>query len=201
MEEANSDLGNWFGQRSRWIKGYMQTYLVHTRNIGEFFNNKNRLHLITFQLIIGGKILSMFINPLMWAITISYFALRPFIGEFIESFFSAPVLYMGVFSLVLGNFLYLYYYMIGCAKHEHDELVKYVFLVPFYWLAMSVAAWIAFYRLITAPHYWSKTKHGLHLNNKNAARNAARAIGENLIDQKLTHTQPVSQRIVINSYI
>ncbi len=30
-EEANSDLGNWIRQRSRWVKGYVQTHLVHTR--------------------------------------------------------------------------------------------------------------------------------------------------------------------------
>ncbi|MGD0092537.1 MAG: glycosyltransferase, partial [Planctomycetota bacterium] len=31
-EEANSRLGNWIRQRSRWIKGYFQTHLVHTRD-------------------------------------------------------------------------------------------------------------------------------------------------------------------------
>ena len=30
-EEANTRVGNWIRQRSRWIKGYMQTYLVHMR--------------------------------------------------------------------------------------------------------------------------------------------------------------------------
>lgn len=30
-EEANSRLGNWIRQRSRWVKGYIQTHLVHTR--------------------------------------------------------------------------------------------------------------------------------------------------------------------------
>lgn len=31
-EEANSRVGNWVRQRSRWIKGYFQTHLVHTRD-------------------------------------------------------------------------------------------------------------------------------------------------------------------------
>src|ERR1019366_10382530 len=31
-EEANSRIFSWIRQRSRWIKGYMQTYLVHTRH-------------------------------------------------------------------------------------------------------------------------------------------------------------------------
>ncbi len=32
FEEANRAYGNWIRQRSRWIKGYMQTTLVHTRH-------------------------------------------------------------------------------------------------------------------------------------------------------------------------
>jgi cellulose synthase/poly-beta-1,6-N-acetylglucosamine synthase-like glycosyltransferase len=177
LEEANSSPQNWFFQRSRWIKGYMQTYLVHTKTIESFLENKKFFHLVIFQLVIGGKILSMFINPLMWTITISYFALRPIIGEFIESFFPAPILYMAVFSLVVGNFLYVYYYMIGCAKHGHDQLIKYIYLVPFYWLAMSAAAWLALYKLITAPHHWSKTKHGIHLIDDKALTEQ-KAIGQ-----------------------
>jgi hypothetical protein len=31
-EEANSRIGNWIRQRSRWVKGYLQTHLVHTQN-------------------------------------------------------------------------------------------------------------------------------------------------------------------------
>lgn len=170
LEEANSGKRNWLWQRSRWIKGYMQTYLVHMRNPFSFIRNRQALHLLTFQLVVGGKVLSMFINPFMWTITVLYFIFRLYIGSFIESFFPGAILYMGIFSLLVGNFLYAYYYMIGCAKHGHHELIKYVFLIPFYWLAMSVAAWIAFYKLIVAPHHWSKTKHGLHLAKKRIRR-------------------------------
>ncbi len=183
LEEANSDLKNWFAQRSRWIKGYMQTYLVHMRNPSLFIKHWRDPHVITFQLVVGGKITSMFINPLMWLITLSYFLLRPIIGEFIESFFPTPILYMGVFSFVIGNFLYLYYYMIGCAKREHYDLIKFAYLVPFYWLAMSVAAWIAFKELILRPHHWAKTKHGLHINSKKAMKQAQEKVGRNLVHQ------------------
>lgn len=186
LEEANSDLKNWFNQRTRWVKGYIQTYLVHMRDPRHFMKDWKEPHVVTFQLVVGGKILSMFINPIMWIITISYFALRPVIGPFIESFFPAPVLYMAVFSLIFGNFLYMYYYMIGCAKREHDDIIKYVFLVPFYWLAMSMAAWKAVYKIIRDPHYWAKTNHGLHLNNKKTVKQAVSVIGSKLIDRELT---------------
>uniref|UniRef100_A0A7C4XSS3 Glycosyltransferase n=1 Tax=candidate division WWE3 bacterium TaxID=2053526 RepID=A0A7C4XSS3_UNCKA len=60
--------------------------------------------------------------------------------------------------------------MIGLAKKEKWEVIKYVFLVPFYWLMMGVSAVIAFYQLLVKPHYWEKTHHGLHI--KQAAANA-----------------------------
>lgn len=183
LEEANSSLMNWFGQRSRWIKGYMQTYLVHMRHPHKFIKQWNDPHVITFQLVVGGKVLSMFINPLMWLITFSYFAFRPFVGDFIESFFPTPVLYMGVFSFVFGNFLYLYYYMIGCAKREHYDLIKFAYLVPFYWLAMSIAAWIALRDLIVRPHHWSKTKHGLHITSEKAMKQATEKVGRKLVHE------------------
>lgn len=162
-EEANSEAKNWFNQRTRWIKGYIQTYLVHTRNPSAFIKSKSLNGFFKFQMIVGGKILAMFVNPLMWIITISYFVFRPIIGPAIESVFPTPILYIGVISLIGGNFLYLYYYMIGAVKRGYFDLVKYSYLIPFYWIAMSLAAWVAVYRLITQPHYWSKTKHGLHL--------------------------------------
>lgn len=163
LEEANSSVTNWFAQRTRWIKGYIQTYLVHMRRPHEFVTHWKEPHVVTFQLVVGGKIMSMIINPIMWALTISYFVFRSTIGPTIETFFPTPVFYMAIFSLVFGNFLYLYYYMIGCAKREQYELIKYVFLVPVYWLMMSVAAYSSWWKLIRQPHYWSKTRHGLHL--------------------------------------
>lgn len=185
-EEANSDLANWFGQRTRWIKGYIQTYLVHMRDPYRFMKDWKEPHVITFQLVVGGKVMSMIINPFMWVTTVLYFVFRPLIGPTIESFFPTSVFYMAVFSLVFGNFLYMYYYMIGCAKREQWDLVKYAFLVPHYWLFMSVAAWQAIYKIITDPHYWSKTHHGLHLNHKKAMQQASAMIGRKLVDRLLT---------------
>lgn len=183
MEEANSSIKNWFPQRSRWIKGYIQTYLVHTRSPREFIKGAGLGKFLMFQLVVGGKILSMFINPFMWVTTIIYFVFRPFLGHFIESFFLTPIFYMAVFSLVFGNFIYLYNYMIGCIIKGHFELVKYSYLVPFYWIGMSIAAWIALVKLIKKPYQWAKTPHGLHLNNKKVISDAKVMLGDNLVNK------------------
>jgi len=161
LEEANSHVGNWIRQRSRWIKGYMQTYLVHMRKPSSFIR-ENGIHAFVFQLTVGGKVAFLFINPILWAATISYFALYAIVGPAIESLYPPIVFYMAVFSLVFGNFLCIYYYMIGCAKREHWGLIKYVFLIPAYWLMASIAAFVALYQLIVKPHFWEKTRHGLH---------------------------------------
>lgn len=161
-EEANSKVGNWLRQRSRWIKGYMQTYLVHMRDpIG--FIKTNGFHAFIFQLVVGGKIAFMFINPFLWVATISYFAFYSLVGPTIEALYPPVVFYMAATSLVFGNFMFMYYYMIGCAKRNHWQVVKYVFLVPFYWLMVSFGATIALYQLVFKPHFWEKTIHGFHL--------------------------------------
>lgn len=79
--------------------------------------------------------------------------------------------------------------MVGCAKHGHDELVKYAYLVPIYWLAMSAAAWVAFYELIVSPHHWAKTKHGLHLSNKRSVIHAEIKVGSALVHNRM---KPIS---------
>lgn len=166
-EEANNDLKNWLRQRSRWIKGYIQTYLVHMRHPLEFLR-KNGIHALFFQLNIGGKTAFIFINPILWLATISYFALHGLVGDAIEELYPSVIFYMASISLVFGNFLCVYYYMIGCAKRGQWPVIKYVFLVPVYWLLMSAAAIIAAWQLIVKPHYWEKTNHGLSPVQKTA---------------------------------
>ncbi len=160
LEEANAKVHNWVRQRSRWIKGYFQTYFVHMRNPIEFFR-EHGIHAFIFQLIIGLRISFILINPILWAMTIAYFVLYAYVGPQIESLYPPVIFYMAVFSAIFGNFMYLYNYMIGAAKRGTWSVIKYVFFIPFYWFMTSWAAMIALYQLIVKPHYWEKTIHGL----------------------------------------
>lgn len=165
LEEANSNLLNWFRQRSRWIKGYIQTYFVHMRNPIRLTRELG-VHALFFQLTVGGKIAFMLINPFLWTATIAYFTLYRYVGPAIESIYPTWVFYMAASSLAFGNFLFLYYYMIGTAMRKHWGVIKYVFFVPIYWLMVSIAAGMALFQFISNPHYWEKTHHGLHLRKK-----------------------------------
>jgi len=163
-EEANSKAKSWVRQRSRWIKGYLQTYLVHMRDPIDFFK-RHGVHALIFQLIIGMRMVFILINPILWLTTITYFLLYPVVGSFIESLYPTPVYYAAVFSLAFGNFLHFYNYMIGSAKRGYWDGVIYVYLIPFYWLWTSIAGCLAIFQLIAKPHFWEKTEHGFHLAN------------------------------------
>lgn len=189
LEEANSDWGNWVRQRSRWLKGYMQTYLVHMRNPISFIRN-NGWHAFVFQLIVGARISFMLINPFLWLTTISYFALFAYVGPAIEQIFPSVIFYIAVFSLLVGNFSYIYNYMIGAMRREHYPLVKYVYLIPLYWLVASYAAAIAAYQLIVKPHYWEKTIHGLHIS-KSRLEEVATHVVEDIKDEIKKEVVPV----------
>jgi len=76
------------------------------------------------------------------------------------------VLYTGMICLVFGNFLNLFIAMLACAKRQQYTLIPWAIMLPVYWVMLSVAALLAFTQLIFKPHYWEKTRHGLHLQHK-----------------------------------
>ena len=197
-EEANSKVKSWIKQRSRWIKGYLQTYLVHMRDPIQFVR-EHKIHALLFHLIIGMRMVFILINPLLWLMTISYFALYKYVGPQIESLYPTVVFYPAVILLVFGNFLYLYNYMIGAAKRGHWSVVKYVLFVPLYWIMTSIAAVVAFYQLFVKPHYWEKTEHGLHLDDEKIDDQEEIEIDEVVVEQPLH--KPARLSWVMNSTV
>lgn len=165
-EEANSDLKNWFRQRSRWIKGYLQTYLIHMRRPWRYLHPSNWRNFFALQFIVGGKTALLLINPIMWLSLIIYILFHFFLKDIYQVLFPVFALYMGSFCLIFGNFLYTNLHLAGALKRGHYKVLKWALLMPFYWLLSSGAALLALYQLIVKPHYWEKTVHGLHLKQK-----------------------------------
>jgi len=157
-EEANSRLKNWIRQRSRWIKGYMQTYLVHNRNPLKLLRQVGWRGFISFHLLIGGTPFMFLINPIMWAVFIYWLITKTFA---LEPIFPSFILYMAIFNLLFGNFIAIYLSMLAVFKRKYYELLPYALLNPIYWILHSIASYIALYELFTKPFYWYKTQHGL----------------------------------------
>ena len=160
-EEATSRFKTWLFQRSRWIKGYLQTYLVHMRHPVQTLQQGHVRKFCSLQLIVGAWTLVLLLNPCMWALTLLYILFHPV--HLYSMLFPGPILYLGAFCLIFGNFFYVYIHLIGCLRRHEYALMKWVLLIPLYWVMMSASAYIAFYQLIVKPHHWEKTQPGTHL--------------------------------------
>jgi cellulose synthase/poly-beta-1,6-N-acetylglucosamine synthase-like glycosyltransferase len=158
LEEANSDVINWVKQRSRWYKGYFQTWLVHIRQPLQTFRDLGWRGFIGFNLFILGTPLLSLINPLFWILTALWFLVHP---ALIIALFPAWLYYLGLFVMVLGNFTLFYTWLVSARTIGSRKLVLAAVLVPFYWALMSLAVTKAAIQLISAPSFWEKTVHGL----------------------------------------
>jgi len=157
-EEANSRVRNWIRQRSRWIKGYMQTFLVHTRRPRQLWRELGTVNTLSFLALIGATPVSAILNPLFWLLGVAYYTTR---STAIEALFPTPIYYLGLLCLIVGNFIFLYMNMFTAVRWGHDDLTKWALLMPLYWIIFSIAGYMALYELITRPHHWQKTTHGL----------------------------------------
>ena len=169
FEEANVSQSNWVRQRSRWIKGYMQTFLVHTRRPLHLMRTIGPMGVLGFVFFIGGTMMSGLLNPLFWGIFAVW--LVTLTGIF-DPVFPEPLLYMSLFNLLAGNGMFIYVMMLAPFRRNWLQLVPFSLTVIWYWTLMSVAAWKGAWQLITKPFYWEKTDHGL---SKHTADEVAKA--------------------------
>lgn len=168
-EEANSNVMNWIRQRSRWIKGYMQTWLVHMRRPVKFYKSVGFQGFIGYQAMIFGTPLLPIINPIFWLMIIVWFVTK---ASWIHDLFPGALYYIATAQFIFGNFAFTYINILGmyqvirdCSVQEKQPfsygIIKYAIITPLYWVLMSAAAYKAFSQLIRNPFYWEKTHHGL----------------------------------------
>ena len=159
-EEANSVLDNWLRQRSRWVKGYIQTWLVHMRHPVALWRALGPRRFLSFQLVVGGTPMSFLLNPVFSALTTLWVLGQ---ADIIRQVFPSFIYYVGAAGLILGNFVFTYVNVVGSMARGYYDLVKFALFSPMYWLLMSVGAWKGLIQLFVRPHYWEKTVHGLDL--------------------------------------
>jgi cellulose synthase/poly-beta-1,6-N-acetylglucosamine synthase-like glycosyltransferase len=172
-EEANTQVGSWVRQRSRWIKGYLQTWLVYMRNPFRTLSGIGLKGFISFTLLIGGTFIFL-LNPIFWFLT-TLFALTQ--AGFIQQLFPGWVYFLSASLLFVGNFVFVYLGLVAAVRRGDDNLAVYALFLPVYWGLMSVAAYKGFAQLITNPFYWEKTEHGVDLGGHSAQPTPRRTAG------------------------
>lgn len=157
-EEANCRTGNWLRQRSRWMKGYMQTWLVHMRDPGGFIRATGWRGFLAMQLFIAGNVFSALINPLLWAVFAFWLATR---SPEVARLFPEPLMTLNLIAFIVGNAFFIYLAVAAPLKRGWPELAPGALLAPAYWALTSLAAYKALWQLFTRPHFWEKTDHML----------------------------------------
>ncbi|MGB9643230.1 MAG: glycosyltransferase family 2 protein [Candidatus Ratteibacteria bacterium] len=157
-EEANSKLSNWLRQRSRWVKGYIQTWCVHMRRPYFLIKRMGLINFFSFQLTVAGLFITLLFNPVYWIITGMWFVRSE--GKFLSGFFY-PTADLITWVLLISNGIFVLLNVLGCLRRSYRYLIPETLISPLYWVLISAGAWKGFFQLFTKPHFWEKTEHGL----------------------------------------
>ena len=159
-EEAPARLHPWLKQRTRWFKGWMQTWLVHMRAPHQLMRALGPAGFAVFQLVVGGTVLAALVHPL-------------FVIELLWGMITAGSVEISKFSigfhavaLTTGYFASAILALMGLARRRLLDCAWVLLLMPFYWLLLSLAAWRALDQLVRDPYRWEKTEHGLACSSR-----------------------------------
>lgn len=189
-EEANTEVGNWIRQRSRWVKGYFQTHLVHTKNPIALLSSLGPIQTMYFFLTVGGVALVQLLNIVLWGLMAIYFVLLAV--DFVQGrdiwtvvagsrdefrvawkmiYLDAGenpvwsrislVAFVASITMFFANGVFILTSLLACQRRNYGDLWFAALLSPGYWILTSIAAWKGAIQLIRRPHYWEKTRHGL----------------------------------------
>ncbi|MGB6510386.1 MAG: glycosyltransferase family 2 protein, partial [Xanthobacteraceae bacterium] len=179
-EEAPARFMPWLRQRTRWYKGWMQTWLVHMRRPGRLFRELTPAGAIAFQIFFAANVLAALIHPLfMTGLGVTLYALpMPWANTVIEN--AAPIF---VTSLLSGYVSTILLDVIGLRRRGLLGNAWVLILTPLHWLLLSAAAWRALFQLIYAPQRWEKTEHGMARTSRVAGSHRLRPPRQPLPDQ------------------
>jgi len=161
MEEPNVDVVNWVKQRSRWYKGYLQTWLVGMRDPRGMVRDLGWAGMGHFSLFVGSTPVLAVLNLWFWGLTLLWVVAK---ASFIQLLFPGVLYYLAIFAWFVGNVVIVYLSILTLRAVHRPELLGAALLSPLYWILMAIAALRAMVQLVTDPSHWEKTEHGLTLD-------------------------------------
>ncbi len=148
-ETPPGTLETWLPQRTRWLKGYMQTWGVHTRRPWRL----GPRGLFALTMTIGTGLASA---ALHWAAT-TWMAAAVLVAAASGLRPETPASALIVMALGVASA------WLSCAIGAHRAGVRYgpaeMLAAPVYWSLLSLAFFHALWRLAYEPFAWDKTRH------------------------------------------
>lgn len=153
-EEAPLKLDAWLKQRTRWMKGWMLTLIVHNSDGRGLLRDLGWRGFLGFQIYVGSMVLSaplhaMFLLSLAWSAVI---------GPGPDPLDAWG--WLAALIIVVGYAGPTLLVMQGLRRLGRRDLLLQQLALPIYWLLHSVAVGLALVELVRQPHFWAKTSHG-----------------------------------------
>jgi cellulose synthase/poly-beta-1,6-N-acetylglucosamine synthase-like glycosyltransferase len=158
-EEAPVGLGGWMRQRRRWMKGFLQCVITHTRQPGRLISETGPVNALTFAALSLGTVASALLYPPFLAITLLNFSQAGWLNS--QSGWEAAALALSFTLFMAGHLAIFAPPLLGALRRRDPGLLWALPLMPAYLMLMSLAAWWALLDLTLKPFHWHKTEHGL----------------------------------------
>jgi cellulose synthase/poly-beta-1,6-N-acetylglucosamine synthase-like glycosyltransferase len=157
-EEAPNTLAAWMNQRTRWMKGWMQTLLVHARDPRQLIEQLGPFR----TLLIAATGLSVVLGALLYPVFALAVALRfldptPLGAGSPLLAFADSMLLMALAIAVLVEIIPA---TIALWRRRALFLMPWITAAPIWYCLMSIAAWRALLEFARKPFHWHKTAHG-----------------------------------------
>jgi cellulose synthase/poly-beta-1,6-N-acetylglucosamine synthase-like glycosyltransferase len=150
LEEAPVTLGAWFNQRTRWIKGHMQTWLVLMRDPIRTAREMGLGAFASMQLVLSGGLIAAFAHG-----PLAFIMLTAMLSPY-------DLLTTADFALALSGYCVAIFAALSASALSGDlSHARAAFTMPLYWPLSTLAAVRALFELFFRAHHWSKTRHGV----------------------------------------
>ncbi|WP_372571077.1 glycosyltransferase [Ruegeria jejuensis] len=155
-EEANHRLWPWVKQRSRWLKGFMITYLVHMRAPRQLWRDLGSWRFLGVQAFFLGTLGQFLLAPVLWSLWLGVLgAPGPWAGLIDTRVLTATAALLlaveGIGAMIAAKAIW---------TPDRRFLLPWVLSMPLYYPAGVIAAYKALYELAVKPYFWDKTQHG-----------------------------------------
>lgn len=156
-EEANCRAWPWVKQRSRWLKGFAITWLVHMRAPRALLRDLGLMRFLGVQTLLLATFAQFAFAPLLWSfwITLAGF------DHPVALTLGAPVALTMAWFFLFSEIANLGIAMVAVSRRDHRHLMGYVFTLPLYFPMAALSAYKAIKEIVVEPFYWDKTEHGV----------------------------------------
>ncbi|GGF87449.1 hypothetical protein GCM10007301_54180 [Azorhizobium oxalatiphilum] len=159
-EEAPITRRAWMRQRTRWMKGWAQTLLVHGSHPVELVRDLGAGNAIALGLLTAGPFVSALLHPMCLAVLFADIISGVFLAPG-SSLLGVAASALSYTNLVVGYLVAGISCSLGLHRRGRLGLAPILLSLLFYWPLISLAAWRAIIELVVRPHWWDKTEHGV----------------------------------------